>query len=363
MKISKSSIDNKSVYVITSRDISKRKEAENKLKSQAKFLESLIETIPIPFFYKDQNLRYTMCNSALLNFLNIRKEEFIGKDAFDIYPAGNAEEINQTDLETISSKKPSTQRISIPGGDGEIHTIISNKIGVFSEDDRNLGLITIFQDISDIKKIKQDLRQSLHEKTLLLQEIHHRVKNNLAIIIGFQTMQRHLMDDEKCIEAISDAENRIHSLAVVHESIYLSDKITEIDAGEHFENLIGGILAAFSDESKINYSIDAKGCKMDIRQAIPSSLIVNEIVTNSVKYAFSGRESGNIYFNIKKDSDGAFTLNVSDDGIGIPEGFNQEKSQTLGIKVINNIVKLQLKGDVRMESGSSGTKWEIKWKK
>jgi two-component sensor histidine kinase len=266
------------------------------------------------------------------------------------------------DLQAVESHKPVSKTISLPGKNGMEHPTIVNKIAVFSENSEFIGIITINLDISDLKKTKEELKRSLEEKTILLQEVHHRVKNNLAIIIGFLTMQRILMEDEKCIEAITDAENRIHSLALVHESIYLSENIAEIDAGEHFKNLIGSILAAFADESGITYKIETEDIKLDIRQAIPASLIVNEIITNSVKYAFKGRESGEIILKMKRDEDDRFNLYISDNGVGIPEGFDQSKSRTLGLKVINNIVKIQLKGDVVMKSDSSGTGWEINWK-
>ncbi|MBN1432364.1 MAG: PAS domain S-box protein [Methanomicrobiaceae archaeon] len=362
MKIRSYSFDKKPVFIITARDISKRKNYENKLMLQAQFLESLIETIPIPFMYKDRNMRHIMCNNPLLVSLGMKKEDFIGKTAFEIYPPESAEEIHRMDLETMSSHMPVSKTIALPGSEGETRRILMNKMGVFSEDGEFNGVISVAQDITDLKKVKEDLRRSLEEKTILLQEVHHRVKNNLAIIIGFLTMQKILMDDEKCIEAITDAENRIYSLAAVHESIYLSENISEIDAQEHFENLVASILSAFSDDSGIMHSTDAGGCKLDIRQAIPASLIINEIITNSIKYAFKDRESGKISLKMFMDENHRYNMIISDDGIGIPADFDQSKSQTLGIRVINNIVRLQLKGDVTMKTGPSGTTWTISWK-
>ncbi|WP_048149524.1 histidine kinase dimerization/phosphoacceptor domain -containing protein [Methanolacinia paynteri] len=362
MKIRSSLFDKKPVFIITARDISRRKETEDKLTAQAKFLESLIETIPIPFMYKDHDLRHTMCNTPLLNSLYLKKEDFIGKTVYDVLPAECADEINKMDLETITSHQPVSKTLSIPLKNGGEYVTLVNTMAVFSEEEEFSGIITISQDISNLKKVKEDLRRSLEEKTVLLQEVHHRVKNNLAIIIGFLSMQKTLMDDEECIEAIADAGNRIYSLAAVHESIYLSENISEIDAGDHFKNLIGSILTTCAEDSTIRYSIDTGGCKLDIRQAIPASLIVNEIITNSVKYAFRDLKSGNISLKLHKDENGRFSMVISDNGIGLPEGFDQSKSHTLGIKVINNIVRLQLKGDVSLISGSSGTAWNISWK-
>ena len=362
IKIRSSVFDKKPVFIITARDISKRKETENKLTVQAKFLESLIETIPIPFMYKNHELRHTMCNDPILERLNLKKEEFIGKTVFDVLPQEYASEIHKMDLETISSRQPVSKTFTMPDKNGEERFTLMNTMSVFSEEGDFSGIITISQDITDLKKAKKDLKRSLEEKTILLQEVHHRVKNNLAIIIGFLSMQKTLMDDEKCIEAITDAENRIYSLATVHESIYLSENISEIDAGDHFETLIGSILTTFADDSAISHSIDAGGCKLDIRQAIPASLIVNEIITNSVKYAFTGRKSGKISLKLSRNENGKFSMVISDNGIGLPEGFDYSKSHTLGIKVINNIVRLQLKGEVSMTSGLSGTTWDISWK-
>lgn len=362
MKIRSSSIDEKPVYVITARDISRRKEIEEKLISQATFLESLIETIPIPYLYKNSDLRHTMCNTSLLEFMNMEKDFFIGRTVFEVLPKEYADPIDKMDLETIATRRPVSGTVRVPGNNGEERTILMNMMAVFPDEDVFSGIITIFQDISDFKKVKEDLRRSLDEKTILLQEVHHRVKNNLSIIIGFLSMQKRVMDDEKCIEAITDAENRIYSLAAVHESIYLSETISEIDAQEHFENLISTILITFSEHPEVTGLVDAGGCKLDIRQAIPTSLIANEIITNSIKYAFKDRESGKVSLKLQKDDKGRYNMIVSDDGIGLPGDFDLSKSQTLGIKVINNIVKLQLKGEVTMTSGASGTTWDINWK-
>ncbi len=362
MKIRLTTINNKPACLITARDITRRKETEREIINQAAYLESLIRTIPLPFIYKDSDLCYRMCNDPFLEFAGMKNEDFIGKTIHDLLPREFADRIHEMDLETMKTHKPVSGTICLPGNNGEGRPTIMTKMAVFSGDGRFDGIITINQDITDLKSAKEELRRSLEEKTVLLQEVHHRVKNNLAIIIGFLVMQKHHMKDKQCMAALTEAENRIHSLAIVHESIYLSENISEIDAGQHFESLISSILTSFSDGSIITYSIDAGGCKLGIKHAIPASLIVNEIITNSVKYAFKGRESGEISFRLYIDEDETFRMSIADDGVGFPEGFDASGQKTLGMKVINSIVRLQLKGEVSMDSGPKGTTWNIRWK-
>ena len=184
------------------------------------------------------------------------------------------------------------------------------------------------------------------EKTLL-KEIHHRVKNNLNIIIGLLELQSQNIEDLTVKEMFRESINRIRSMAIIHEYLYRSDNQTKIDLSVYIESLADNLLSVYAEikrELLINYSLDNLLVNFDI--AIPIGLIVNEVVTNSIKHAFLDKEFGKIDIILKKK---AHTINliIKDDGIGIPINFDIENNKTLGLHLVKLLVN-QLNGKFKV---------------
>ncbi|MCE3260894.1 MAG: hypothetical protein K0S12_2535, partial [Bacteroidetes bacterium] len=186
---------------------------------------------------------------------------------------------------------------------------------------------------------------SLKEKEQLLKEIHHRVKNNLQIVSSLLNLQSGSVRDESFQKMIIASRNRINSMALVHEMLYSSSNLTQIDIGDYVRNLSRNIHASLSKpEANIHFSFDfQKKHYFEIDKMIPLGLIVNEVITNSIKYAFA-ENKGLIKISIAESEKGT-VLSISDNGIGFPPGFNFERDSSLGLQLIKMLTE-QLDGNL-----------------
>lgn len=174
-------------------------------------------------------------------------------------------------------------------------------------------------------------------------------------------MQMRTLDDEKAVASLTETANRIISMAMVHESIYRSRNITTIDAHEHLTALVNEIIPNFSVGKAIEVSVDAHGCTLDLNSGILYSLIVNELITNSIKYAFEGRDAGKI--SVAMDCSGEEkVLSISDDGVGIPNDVDPFQRPSLGMNIVHSVVTDQLDGTIELVRGE-GTTWVLTFPK
>lgn len=185
------------------------------------------------------------------------------------------------------------------------------------------------------------------KEKILLKEIHHRVKNNLNIIIGLLELQSQNIEDLSVKEMFRESINRIRSMAIIHEYLYRSDNQSRIDLSVYIESLADNLLLVYAENKRellINYSLDNLLVDFDI--AIPIGLIVNEVVTNSTKHAFLDKEKGRIDIALEKKT---HTINIiiKDDGIGIPVNFDAENNKTLGLQLVKLLVN-QLNGKYKI---------------
>jgi PAS domain S-box-containing protein len=200
-------------------------------------------------------------------------------------------------------------------------------------------------DITDRKKAEGLLKKSLREKELLLREIHHRVKNSLQIISSLLSLQSSEFEDENIIERYNESENRIHTIALIHESLYQSTNISNIDFKNYIEILIEDIIHSYSVKTDmVRTVLDVGDFELSIETAIPAGLIINELVSNALKYAFKDNIPGEIRVVLDKNDD-IYTLTVADNGVGLPVDVEWENARTLGLQLVNALVS-QLEGDM-----------------
>jgi len=206
------------------------------------------------------------------------------------------------------------------------------------------------QDITNRKVNEEKIKSALKEKNVLLKEIHHRVKNNLAIIHGMLQLEIFNSDDEQLKQVLSESQMRIHSMALIHETLYSSGDFANISFGNYIGKLSQLLIESYSTASKnIDLKLNAEDVKLNINQAIPCALMLNEIITNSLKHAFPGRDTGVIHITVKEESDTIY-LTVADDGIGFDSDDVLKKTNTLGMTLIKSLVK-QLEGNLEIENG------------
>lgn len=211
-------------------------------------------------------------------------------------------------------------------------------------------VVVIQTDITYRRKMEEQIRASLEEKELLLREIHHRVKNNLQIIISLFNLQSHYVNDQKAFAALKEGQDRIKSMALIHERFYQNEGLM-IDFDEYIKRLVENLLISFNiTPGRITYKINAEKISLDIDSAVPCGLIINELVSNSIKHGFSEEEQGEILIGFHSLQDGKVELTVRDTGKGLPDDFNVEESDSLGMQLINALAN-QLDGNLLIEPG------------
>lgn len=221
--------------------------------------------------------------------------------------------------------------------------------------------VVIGRDISDTKSYEEELKESLREKEVLLSEIHHRVKNNLAVVSGMMHLQLHMEHDDKVIYKLYDSITRIQTMATIHELLYQSGTFSKLKFSEIIHQLIDNVKTTLSSGKDIKVTFDEQSIELNINQAIPCSLIVNEVITNIYKHAFPNLDTGEINI-ILNESEGKIYLSIKDNGIGLPDDFNMSDRDTLGKNLIS-ILSQQLGAKSRLYSVDNGTIFELEFAK
>jgi len=213
---------------------------------------------------------------------------------------------------------------------------------------------------NDINSMLEQLERADKAKTkqLLLKEIYHRVKNNLQIVISLLNLQSQKTKDKKVIDIFKDSQNRIKSMALIHEKLYKSKDLAGINFKEYINDLANNLFRSYGiNSSRIILKIDIEDTIMNLDIATPCGLIVTELVSNSLKHAFPAERKGDILIKLTSDNKGMFILVVQDNGIGFPEDINFRKTDTLGMQLVTSLVG-QIKGTIELER-NNGTEFRI----
>jgi PAS domain S-box-containing protein len=235
--------------------------------------------------------------------------------------------------------------------------IIENKPGEITR------YISAGRDITARKKAEEDIMISLREKEALLRELYHRTKNNMQVISALLQLYSSKNEDERVRAVFHEMVDRIQSMALVHQKLYQSKNLSSIDLSDYIMDLSKLLLSSYSEvPEKISLVINAEKIPVQIDVAVPCGLILNELISNSLKHAFPGGRKGEILITLRKTGDDIVELCVADNGIGVPDGFDFRKSEKMGIQSVYAIIEHQLRGDVLFES-NNGVRCTIHFKR
>ncbi|WP_133552163.1 tetratricopeptide repeat-containing sensor histidine kinase [Pedobacter duraquae] len=205
------------------------------------------------------------------------------------------------------------------------------------------------------------LRRLLGEKEWLLKEIHHRVKNNLQIVISLLNTQSAYLDNEDALVAIRNSQNRMHAMSLIHQKLYQSDNLAEIDMNWYIKELVDYMRECFSTDKQIDFIVNTEVIKLDVAQAVPLGLILNEAISNAIKYAFPNHRKGRVTIAFKLVPDDMCELSIADNGVGLPENFDPENSTSLGMSLMTGLSE-QLNGEIKMRN-AEGLLLEVRFKR
>jgi PAS domain S-box-containing protein len=314
-------------------------------------LSSILENAEDAIITIDSKQQILMFNKGAEKIFGYSSEEVIGRKLGILMPYtyrtahtkyvhnfGKSREISRPmfDRSEISGKRK----------DGSIFPAEANISQLEIEGER--FFTAILRDITARKNIENKLRESLNEKEILIQEVNHRVKNNLQMIISLFSLQGESIDDPERIANLKDIQQRVQSMALIHEKIYNSESIGKINFQKYVKDLIKEIFHSYqTSSSNVKHTLEIEPLSLEINMAIPLALILNELILNALKYAFNGREKGNFILRLKKKSAKQIHLTISDDGIGIPENIKIYSTKTLGLRLVR-VLTQQLNGRVKL---------------
>ncbi|RYD91392.1 MAG: histidine kinase, partial [Sphingobacteriales bacterium] len=195
------------------------------------------------------------------------------------------------------------------------------------------------------------LRRLVDEKEWLLKEIHHRVKNNLQIVISLLNTQSAYLENEDALMAIQNSQHRMHAMSLIHQRLYQSDNLASIDMSWYIYELVNYLKESFDLDRKISYKLDTERVELDVAQAVPLGLILNEAISNAIKYAFNNRPKGQVTVSLKSTGGEGYQLTIADDGIGVPDGFEHQERESLGMNLMMGLTN-QLDGTFTLQNNN-----------
>lgn len=214
----------------------------------------------------------------------------------------------------------------------------------------------LMQEVAQRKKSEERLTAALQDKEVLLREVHHRVKNNLQNITSLLDIQAAYAHSEQVMNAFEECRDRIRAMCMVHQQLYRSDDLTKIELGSYLEGLTSALLRAHGGaERGIELNLDAGGISLELDQAIPCGLTLNELIINSIKHAFPHGGGGKVSFRARLGGDGQVVMTYSDDGVGLPAGLNPRRVSSLGLSLVQSLVEHQLGGKLEVLTSTPTT--------
>jgi len=338
------------------RDITSRKLAEKQLQASEAKYRGLLENVFDGVYQSTPEGKLLTVNPAIARMLGYEsEEELLTLNVRDLY-------MNPEDRDIFARKIEGTREVrnlelTLKRKDGqrlivlENARMVQNEIGELYYE----GTLT---DISDLKRADEQIKASLAEKEILLREIHHRVKNNMQIISSLLNLQASQMKDENALKMSKESQSRIRSMALVHEKLYKSQDLSHINFSDYIRSLATHLFQFNQvNPNLIQLKMDLEDVFLDIQTAIPCGLILNELITNALKYAFPKNSGGEITVEWHPAGDHAFQMVVKDDGVGIPEDMDIQNPKSFGLQIVTMLVN-QLEGNMEVQR-KGGTIFKI----
>ncbi len=329
--------------------------AQERLKQSEKRWESLVKNDPDLIQTLDDEGNIKFINQAGANMLGFDDpDEIIGKNYFDliVLEEDKKQFTNQRIKNVLDGNEIESHIFKIRDSNGKLLYLESQAVPI-TLDNGERGLQQVASDVTDRVEYERELKESLKEKETLLQEVHHRVKNNLAVVSGMLQLQVFNTEDKTVQSLLGDSQKRIQTMALIHEKLYQSESLSNIDFGVYVEDLIRNVQTVSSANEEIGIDLEYDSFNLNVNQAVPCALILNEIISNAYEHAFTDQKEGTVNISLK-ESDETIHVRISDNGKGLPSTFDEKQEQSMGFTIIKTLIK-QLNADFEVKNKNGTT--------
>ena len=353
--------------------------SEQELRKTSQYLENLINYANAPIVVWDPHFVITRFNHAFEDLTGRTAREIIGQRLEVLFPQRYLDASMEIIRKTMKGERLRVVEIPILNRKGEIRIVLWNSATLFEPDGTTIqSTIAQGNDITERKMTEaeleekneelnsaieelsrrgHELNEALKEKEVLLSEVHHRVKNNLTAFISLLSLESAYDDSPAGLALKKDLQNRARSMALIHETLYKTKKYSRVNMDVYLSTLVGQVVSSYESAKSIQTIVDTHGITLDLSRATPGGLIINELLTNSLKYAFPASYDCEkirgapctIIVSLTED-DGAYILMVRDNGIGLPGDLDISTTKTLGLKLVNFLAKHQLRASIEIHS-------------
>jgi len=361
---------------IISRDITESRIAEEKLRESEGKYRNIVETANEGILIIDDEAIVTYANKKMAEMLGYSLEEGIGRPIWNFICEGN-EAIVKLNLEKRRRGINENYELKLIRKDGSSLWVLINAKSLFDKDGKFTGSISMFTDITKRKEAEKAL---IKFEAARMKEIHHRIKNNLQVISSLLSLEAERFSDAKMLETLRESQNRVASMALIHEELYEGDKIDTFDFAAYLRKLTSELFSSYNvGNDNISLNLDLEHVYLGMDTAIPLGIIVNELVSNALKHAFPAGSKGEIQIRLRKAETPAanhdisdsgpcsmekdsfdYILRVADNGKGMPEEIYFENADSLGLKLVNILVE-QIDGYIELKR-DHGTEFTIRFR-
>ncbi len=346
-------------YSTIIQDISDRKRMEDALRKSELKYRSLIESSSEAIFCVDEKGEYQFTNTLFAVTFGKTPEYFVGKTFWDIYPKEQADYRYDVTKRIFATGKSESVEVDVPLPDRTLY-FHATANPIKDETGKVVLNLTYASDITERKMAEEKVKALLAEKELVLAEVHHRIKNNMTTISSLLAMQAGTLSDPAAIAALDDAVNRVYSMMLLYDKLYQSPDYSEISTADYLPELVNEIVSNFPNRNTVTVETRIEDFNLRVAKMQPLGMILNELLTNAMKYAFIGRNDGKILVEAVLTGERALFA-VADDGRGLPEGIHFGSTTGFGLSLIGGLAK-QMKGTIRIERGG-GTRIVLEFDK
>ncbi|MBK8023298.1 MAG: PAS domain S-box protein [Chloroflexi bacterium] len=322
-------------------------------------VEAILTNSPDAILLLSPDGAIDLCNRAFFEMFQYDSTEILQKPLHDLVDPDFSDRLSE--LVQLASQQGHSKWFQFVARRKDDSTFDAGAaIAAIRNNGETTALVCSLRDVSEQVAAEAQIRSSLREKEVLLREIHHRVKNNMQVISSLLALQAGYTNDDQATQMFRESQNRIRSMALVHELLYQSQDLAQIDFVRYVRELTRHLIHSYlSDASRVELQIVATELLLDIDMAIPCGLIINELVSNSLKHAFPNHRRGKIQIFLDRDDDGLYTVMVRDDGVGLPEGLNVHRTESLGLQLVTSLAS-QINATIGLQR-HYGTTFEIRF--